>query len=130
MRKLHRRRRPIFASGVIVDGWQIKKGLATLGHSAYDRALRLNRRLNALLQRLGWSPWPIRSSTKPEGRVPTASCAATSTTPSFARTDGFVYANSGDWVESCTALVEHFEGAPRDPPLGRHEGRSRKPAAA
>ena len=24
--------------------------------------------------------------------------------------DGFIYANDGDWVESCTALVEHFDG--------------------
>jgi UDP-2,3-diacylglucosamine pyrophosphatase LpxH len=24
--------------------------------------------------------------------------------------DGIVYANDGDWVESCTALVEHFDG--------------------
>jgi len=24
--------------------------------------------------------------------------------------DGIVYANTGDWVDSCTALVEHFDG--------------------
>ncbi|CAM3231677.1 UDP-2,3-diacylglucosamine diphosphatase [Rhodothermus bifroesti] len=24
--------------------------------------------------------------------------------------DGILYANTGDWVESCTALVEHFDG--------------------
>jgi len=24
--------------------------------------------------------------------------------------DGFIYANDGDWVESCTALVEHYDG--------------------
>ena len=24
--------------------------------------------------------------------------------------DGVVYANDGDWVESCTALVEHLDG--------------------
>jgi len=23
---------------------------------------------------------------------------------------GILYCNSGDWVESCTALVEHFDG--------------------
>jgi UDP-2,3-diacylglucosamine pyrophosphatase LpxH len=23
---------------------------------------------------------------------------------------GVLYCNDGDWVESCTALVEHFEG--------------------
>jgi hypothetical protein len=25
--------------------------------------------------------------------------------------DGVVYINDGDWVEHCTALVEHFDGA-------------------
>jgi len=24
--------------------------------------------------------------------------------------EGILYCNSGDWVESCTALVEHFDG--------------------
>ena len=24
--------------------------------------------------------------------------------------DGLIYANDGDWVESCTALVEHADG--------------------
>jgi hypothetical protein len=24
--------------------------------------------------------------------------------------DGVLYCNDGDWVESCTALVEHFDG--------------------
>jgi hypothetical protein len=24
--------------------------------------------------------------------------------------DGILYCNDGDWVESCTALVEHFDG--------------------
>ena len=24
--------------------------------------------------------------------------------------DGLTYVNSGDWVESCTAAVEHFDG--------------------
>ena len=24
--------------------------------------------------------------------------------------DGFLYMNCGDWVESCTALVEHLDG--------------------
>jgi UDP-2,3-diacylglucosamine pyrophosphatase LpxH len=24
---------------------------------------------------------------------------------------GVLYANDGDWVESCTALVEHFDGS-------------------
>ena len=30
---------------------------------------------------------------------------------------GVLYCNDGDWVESCTALVEHFDGTARDPAL-------------
>ncbi len=26
------------------------------------------------------------------------------------RIDGVLYVNDGDWVESCTAVVEHFDG--------------------
>ena len=37
-------------------------------------------------------------------------CAATSTTPRCARCSGVLYLNDGDWVESCTALVEHHDG--------------------
>ena len=25
--------------------------------------------------------------------------------------DGILYCNDGDWVESCTALVEHYDGS-------------------
>ena len=28
----------------------------------------------------------------------------------FTEVDGLLYCNDGDWVESCTALVEHFDG--------------------
>ena len=40
----------------------------------------------------------------------TASCAATSTTPRSATSTASLYCNDGDWVESCTALVEHADG--------------------
>ena len=29
----------------------------------------------------------------------------------IANFDGILYCNDGDWVESCTALVEHHDGA-------------------
>lgn len=31
-------------------------------------------------------------------------------TPEIENIDGMIYMNDGDWVESCTALVEHFDG--------------------
>ena len=40
----------------------------------------------------------------------TASCAATYTARGCATIDGVLYCNDGDWVENCTALVEHMNG--------------------
>ena len=40
----------------------------------------------------------------------TAWCAAISITPKSAASDGVLYCNSGDWVESLTALVEAQDG--------------------
>ena len=31
-------------------------------------------------------------------------------TPDIRDIEGIHYLNDGDWVESCTALVEHFDG--------------------
>ncbi|HEU4650522.1 MAG TPA: UDP-2,3-diacylglucosamine diphosphatase, partial [Croceibacterium sp.] len=31
-------------------------------------------------------------------------------TAEFREFDGIAYYNDGDWVEGCTALVEHFDG--------------------
>ena len=31
-------------------------------------------------------------------------------TPAIKRVDGVVYINCGDWVDSCTAIVEHYDG--------------------
>jgi len=31
-------------------------------------------------------------------------------TPAIKRIDGVTYMNCGDWVDSCTAIVEHYDG--------------------
>ena len=31
-------------------------------------------------------------------------------TPAIKRVDGVIYINCGDWVDSCTAIVEHYDG--------------------
>jgi UDP-2,3-diacylglucosamine pyrophosphatase LpxH len=31
-------------------------------------------------------------------------------TPAIKTIDGLTYMNCGDWVDSCTAIVEHFDG--------------------
>ncbi len=44
-------------------------------------------------------------------KASTATSAVISTTAASAIEDGVVYINDGDWVEHCTALVEHHDGA-------------------
>jgi UDP-2,3-diacylglucosamine pyrophosphatase LpxH len=107
-----------------------RRWLAMLGHTAYDRALRLNRRLNAVLQRVGWSPWPISAQLKHWVKSAGGKLERFRATlldevrrqgvdglvcghihhAELREDGGLVYANSGDWVESCTALVEHLDG--------------------
>ena len=107
-----------------------RRWLAMLGHTAYDRALRLNRRLKSVLQGVGWAPWPISAQLKhwvksaggkldrfritlldEARRVGMDGLVCGHIHHAELREDGgFVYANTGDWVESCTALVEHGDG--------------------
>jgi len=49
-------------------------------------------------------------------------------TPVIKRLDGVLYLNCGDWVDNCTAIVEHFDGtmelvrhSPRDEPGERSD---------
>ena len=106
------------------------KFLALLGDSAYTTALMLNRYYNALRRRLGQPYWSLSAWLK--RRVKEAVKAIDRfevALASEARRRGFdgvvcghihhaemrevggvLYLNDGDWVESCTALVEHFDG--------------------
>lgn len=104
--------------------------LALLGDGAYTLALWLNRHFNTLRRRLGYPYWSLSAYLK--HRVKNAvqyivSFGEMVTTEARRRNvdgvvcghihhaeirdlDGVLYCNSGDWVESCTALVEHFDG--------------------
>ena len=106
------------------------KFLALLGDSAYTTALMLNRYYNALRRRLGQPYWSLSAWLK--RRVKEAVKAIDRfevALASEARRRGFdgvvcghihhaemrevcgvLYLNDGDWVESCTALVEHHDG--------------------
>ena len=104
--------------------------IALLGDRAYDTALALNRNFNALRRRLGYPYWSlsqwlkrqVKGAVKAIDRFETALAHA-------ARSRGFdgvvcghihhaemrdiggvLYCNDGDWVEGCTALVEHADG--------------------
>lgn len=106
------------------------KWLAHLGSEAYDRLLILNRWLNQLRRRLGMSYWSLsayvkyrvknavqyignfESAVAQEARARGADGVICGHIhhARIAEFDGVFYANSGDWVESCTALAEDASG--------------------
>jgi len=106
------------------------KWLALLGDWAYETALILNAHLNNLRRRLGLSYWSLSAWAKlrvknavnfigrfeetlsaeaRKHRVDGVICGHIhhATMHDMA---GVVYVNTGDWVESCTAVVEHHDG--------------------
>lgn len=104
--------------------------LAFLGDTAYTFALVVNRWFNALRRRLGFSYWSLSAYLKHKVKNAVAFIANfEGAMAEVARKRGLsgvicghihhaemraigdvLYCNDGDWVESCTALVEHFDG--------------------
>jgi UDP-2,3-diacylglucosamine pyrophosphatase LpxH len=106
------------------------KWLAVLGDRAYILLLAVNHWFNAARRRLGFPYWSLSAWLK--GKVKNAVEYVSSFETAVAEearrrgVDGVVcghihcaqireiggvlYCNDGDWVESCTALVEHFDG--------------------
>ncbi len=104
--------------------------LAFLGDHAYDFALFLNHWFNKARLAMGFPYWSLSAYLK--HRVKNAvsyisdyehAVAAEARrrgadgvvcghihTAEIRTIDGIVYCNDGDWVESCTALVEHMDG--------------------
>ncbi len=106
------------------------KWLAHLGDRAYVLALRVNRWFNHLRRSLGYPYWSLSAYLK--HKVKNAASFITRFEECVAEEakrlgvdgvvcghihkaeirdiDGVRYCNDGDWVESCTALVEHNDG--------------------
>ena len=104
--------------------------LAFLGDRSYEAALWLNNPLNWIRRHLGLGYWSLSAYLK--GRVKSAvnfigefETALSDVarrrnsdgiicghihTAEMRMIDGVLYINDGDWVESCTALVEHMDG--------------------
>jgi UDP-2,3-diacylglucosamine pyrophosphatase LpxH len=102
-----------------------------IGDRAYDVLLYLNRWLNAFRRRLGFPYWSIscylKSKVKNAVNVIRNFEQAVAHEAKRTGTDGLVcghihhaemrhiggvlYCNDGDWVENCTALVEHHDGS-------------------
>jgi UDP-2,3-diacylglucosamine pyrophosphatase LpxH len=106
------------------------KWLALLGDAAYGFALGLNTWFNHIRRRMGLPYWSLSAYLK--HKVKNAVAFISEYEQAIAEEarrrhvdgvvcghihhaeireiDGILYCNDGDWVESCTALVEHFDG--------------------
>ena len=109
---------------------QCAKWLAHLGDTLYEFTLRLNRHVNSWRARIGLPYWSLSAYLK--HKVKKALNYVTDFERAVAHEarrrghqgvvcghihraemrsiDGVLYCNDGDWVESRTALVEHFDG--------------------
>ena len=106
------------------------KWLMKLGSRGYDLALGINRILYPLLSRLGRSHWSFSQFAKQKSKqavqfisdfenmvvrealqsdVDGVVCGHIHK-PEIRHFGDLLYANTGDWVESCSLLVEHFSG--------------------
>ncbi|MXO60535.1 UDP-2,3-diacylglucosamine diphosphatase [Altererythrobacter salegens] len=104
--------------------------LAFLGDAAYTLLMGLNRWVNAVRNRLGLPYWSLSKMAKHKVKnavgfisqyeelvaraaaqrgVDGVVCGHIHTAE-IREFDGVEYYNDGDWVEGCTALVEHFDG--------------------
>jgi len=105
--------------------------LALLGDGAYTVALFVNTHLNVVRRRLGLTYWSLSAWAKLKVKNAVSYIGRfeqlLSAEAARHRADGVVcghihhaalhdtfgirYANTGDWVESCTAIVEHYDGS-------------------
>ena len=104
--------------------------LASVGDVLYDVALWLNRQVNGVRRRLGftywslsaWAKYKVKQAVNYMGRFEEVLVAEARREgvdgivcghihhAAIGQYDDITYLNSGDWVESCTALVEHLDG--------------------
>jgi UDP-2,3-diacylglucosamine pyrophosphatase LpxH len=117
--------------GDLYDGVvQCARWLAMLGDAAYTLALELNRHFNAWRLRMGLPYWSISQvlklkvkravsfiddfeqvlATEARERGADGVVCGHIHHAEMRMIDGTLYCNDGDWVESRSALVEHFDG--------------------
>lgn len=104
--------------------------LSLLGDVGYNLLLFINTIFNALRRRLGFGYWSLSAAIKRRVKQATSyignfeevvtrhaaqlGCSGVICghihTPKISKVSGVDYYNTGDWVESCTALVEYTDG--------------------
>ena len=124
-------RRLLVVHGDVFDGVVTEmRWLALVGSVAYDLALAVNTWLNIARRWLGLGYWPLSAFLKEQvkaavkfidryerslarearrQRVCGVICGHVHK-PEMRTIEGVLYYNDGDWVESCSALVEHDDG--------------------
>ncbi len=124
-------RRLLILHGDRFDGVvRYARWVAFLGDGAYALALLANHWFNIARRRLGYPYWSLSAWLKQrvKNAVKYIDCYEEAVASEARRCDvdgvvcghihhaemrrigGVLYCNDGDWVESCTALVEHFDG--------------------
>jgi UDP-2,3-diacylglucosamine pyrophosphatase LpxH len=104
--------------------------LARLGSTAYDLTLRLNHHFNTVRRLFGFPYWSLATYLKQRVKNAVQYIASFERAvahaarrrevdgvvcghihrPAMREIDGVMYCNDGDWVESCSALVEDMNG--------------------
>ena len=124
-------KRYLVIHGDIFDGIsKLAPWLSMLGDKGYDLILIMNNKFNWIRRKMGFGYWSLSAYIK--GKVKTAVsfifefetniieyckkrkfdgiiCGHIHSAD-IKEIDGIVYMNDGDWVESMTALVEHYDG--------------------
>ena len=124
-------KRMLILHGDAFDGVvRYAKWVALLGDWAYDNVLRLNHYYNVARRKLGLPYWSLSAylKSKVKNAVEYVSNYERAVAAEAKRRgvdgvicghihqaeireiEGVLYCNDGDWVESCTALVEHADG--------------------
>jgi UDP-2,3-diacylglucosamine pyrophosphatase LpxH len=127
-------RRFLVLHGDQFDGvMQFARWLAKVGDWAYEHLLRINTVYNKLRRALGYPYWSISAYLKHKTKSAVSFISAFEETVAKAAHNrglqgvicghihhaeiriiqGVQYCNDGDWVESCTALVEEWDGSLR-----------------
>ena len=108
----------------------MRAGSPCLGDKAYDFAIWLNTHFNAIRRAFGFTYWSLSRWAKLKVKNAVNFIGAFEVAlanearrrgaegvicghihhPIVRPLEGLVYVNCGDWVESCTAVVEHFDG--------------------
>lgn len=121
----------LITHGDMFDGvTRLGRWVSFLGDNAYDFILWVNTRFNYIRHKLGFGYWSLSKYLKHKvkkavgfiygfEKTITEYCAKRGYdgvicghihTPEIKMVNGIIYMNDGDWVESCSALVEDYDG--------------------